>query len=382
MPAGLAAFVLLVVIALYAYREHRRRRTLAQALLRSIEDLGRSSHASDDIEMSSKYDVDEQARFGAEVRRVVCAITAERSVGSKDSAAADGARAGVRFAAKVAEMVMGQPEFAALGLDHFMCVPTSAVPPSVDEGVAAIVQEIETHGTAEDKECLHYVLHEAAGSSDRLFANSPHPRDCDAHGVRADRRRPSDGAPMRFDDFVAHREAQRGNLHAPHVLALRLYTTAAFVSINTPLRKLSAAGNQCAEPHPFPNVVRFMRDAIRQLRSNYAPERGTQRTVQYLYRGLKDLRPSDDFMERGGSELGPMSTTTSLEVALRYATSATPVIVRLKIANFMQRGADISFCSAYPAEKEVVYPPQTFILPERRNVIEGVTIVDAQVTVG
>ena len=223
------------------------------------------------------------------------------------------------------------------------------------------------------------------------------------------------------------------------------------VSINTPLRKLSPAGDQCAAPHPFPNTVRFMRDAIRQVRShishcaemprvnlteilsasrrdlaeltrgrerdprqlraNDVPERGAGRQTQYLYRGLKDLRPGADFLERGGSELGTMSTTSSLEVALRYAASAAPVLLRLRIKNFMECGADISFCSAFPAESEVppycdrsivkiiteiqpssrgcvarvqvVFPPQTFILPEGRGrEVEGITVIDAAVTVG
>ena len=42
----------------------------------------------------------------------------------------------------------------------------------------------------------------------------------------------------------------------------------------------------------------------------------------------------------------------------------------------------IAFCSAFPAENEVLYPPQTFILPDGQREIEGVTVVDASVTVG
>ena len=32
----------------------------------------------------------------------------------------------------------------------------------MNEGVKAIQREIDEHGTDEDKECLHYVLHEKA----------------------------------------------------------------------------------------------------------------------------------------------------------------------------------------------------------------------------
>ena len=308
-------------------------------------------------------------------------------------------------------MVMGQPEFAALGLDYFMRVPSYVQPPSLDNGIRAIEAEVAAHGDIVMRECLQYVLHEAAGSSPLLFPNAPYPRDCDADGLRPDRRTPS-GEPMRFADFVASPEAARANLGPPHILALRLYTTAAFTDINAPLRKLSAEGNCCAEPHPFPNVVRFLRDAIKQLRTNHAPDRtavgggaalsrqptaaglarqptmgrlvatGGARDVQFLYRGFKDVRPGDEFLRIGGAELAPMSTTTSVEVALRYAASSSPTLLRLRISNFMQRGADVAFCSAFPAESEVLYPPQTFILPEEQREVEGILVVDAHVTVG
>lgn len=216
------------------------------------------------------------------------------------------------------------------------------------------------------------------------------PKDCDANGVRIDRRT-STGEPMHFADFVRHRHARRSNLHPSHVLALRLYTTAAFVNLNTPLRQLSPEGDRCAEPHPFPNTVRFIRDAIRQLRTNNAPAPGEGRpggashwrTEKYLYRGLKDMKPSADFMERGGSELATLSTTPTLEVALRYAASESPTLIRLRVRSFMDYGADISFCSAFPAESEVVYPPMTYVQPEgEAQVIEGITVVDAGVSVG
>ena len=64
--------------------------------------------------------------------------------------------------------------------------PPPASAPSAS--TAAIEREIAASGTAEDKECLAYVLHAPAGSSPRRFANSPHARDCDGDGVRADRR--------------------------------------------------------------------------------------------------------------------------------------------------------------------------------------------------
>ena len=190
---------------------------------------------------------------------------------------------------------------------------------------------------------------------------------------------------MRFNDFVTHPQSVRANLHPAHVLALRLYSTAAFVQINEPLRRLSSEGNRCAHPHPFPNTVHFLSAGIKQLRTNSAPAPGEVQQVQYLYRGLRDVCVSHDFLQRGGSELAIMSATTSLEVALRYATSESsesPMLLRLRLRSFLQCGADISFCSTFPAEHEVIYPPQTFIKPDREpRIIENITVIDADIAI-
>lgn len=55
-----------------------------------------------------------------------------------------------------------------------------------------------------------------------------------------------------------------------------------------------------------------------------------------------------------------MSTTPSLQVALTYAASTSPVLLQLHVRNFMERSADISFLSAFPAEEKVLYPLLTF----------------------
>ena len=64
----------------------------------------------------------------------------------------------------------------------FMRVPKTLVLTGMLAGVEGIIAEFEhlpanSVGAAEARECLHYVLHEAAGSSDKLFGNSPFPRE-------------------------------------------------------------------------------------------------------------------------------------------------------------------------------------------------------------
>jgi len=39
------------------------------------------------------------------------------------------------------------------------------------------------------------------------------------------------------------------------------------------------------------------------------------------------------------------------------------VLLRLRTSTFMQRGADLSFLSAFPGEAEVLFPPLTFLKP-------------------
>jgi hypothetical protein len=61
-----------------------------------------------------------------------------------------------------------------------------------------------------------------------------------------------------------------------------------------------------------------------------------------LWRGLKDMARELDpqFLRDGGSENAPMSTTTSLEVAVRYSASAKPTLLRLRTKSSYERGAD------------------------------------------
>ena len=129
-----------------------------------------------------------------------------------------------KFEGACGDLVFGRPEDAALGVLHFMCVGRDALP--LAQGVEAIAREVATHGSASDRECLRYVLHERAGSSPLLFSNSAFPRDCDAHGLRNDRRA-ADGLGMRLADFVAHPKSRAACLEEAHVVALRLYSTSA-----------------------------------------------------------------------------------------------------------------------------------------------------------
>ena len=88
-----------------------------------------------------------------------------------------------------------------------------------------------------------------------------------------------------------------------------------------------------------------------------------------LWRGLRNLTIADEFLRDGGSEKAPMSTTRELEVAVRYSASACSVLLKLETASFRERGADLAFLSAFPEEREVLYPPLTHLLPRRKQTV-------------
>ena len=114
-----------------------------------------------------------------------------------------------------------------------MRVAPEVVPHGTLEGTVAIIREVNAGGTDDDRECLDYILHAEAGSSERTYQGGLK-RDCNDRGrVLACRTvTNSSGAVrgMRLADFVAHPSARLANLTEAHVVALRLYTTQALSS--------------------------------------------------------------------------------------------------------------------------------------------------------
>ena len=293
-----------------------------------------------------------------------------------------------RFATSPTELRFGRPAAAALGVEHYMCVTREVVPQGLLDGTAAIVREVSAGGSDEDNECLEYVLRAEAGSSERTYQGGLR-RDCGESGTVLACRTVSDGQGgtrgMRLEEFVSHPSAQLANLTEAHIVALRLYTTQAFRSINNPLR--DGERFERGEPHPLPVTVALIRDALVKLRAVEAERSrisglSAKRNIE-LYRGMKDVTAPADFMAQGGTELAPMSTTSDLGVAMQYSASTRSVLLRLVTESFMQRGPDISFLSAFPGEAEFLFPPLTYLEPTgnvETVVVEGFTyeVVDVR----
>lgn len=272
-----------------------------------------------------------------------------------------------RFTGDLRDLAVGRADAAARGLRSLLRLRSDFALPSLDDAVAAIESEFAASGTDEDCECLDYVLHQRAGSSGLIFANSPFPRDHDASGLRADRMTVS-GEGMTIDDFCEHHLSRAARLGKAHVLALRLYTTAAFKSIVNPMRCVDLSHSWSESPHALPVTVYFLTEAISRLRS---VDRQVSGPLD-LWRGLANMSRAlpADFERLGGTEKAPMSTTTSLDVAVRYSASRSPLLLRLRTPNFMQRGASIAFLSAFPVEEEVLFPPLTYMQVRRIDEVE------------
>jgi len=166
------------------------------------------------------------------------------------------------------------------------------------------------------------------------------------------------GEGMRLADFAALPEARSVNLRLAHVLALRLYSTAAYKSINNPLRDTARTAE-----HPFPATVFMLSDAVKKLRAVRATDGRAATDAVVAYRGMRNMELPERFVSEGGTEYAPMSTTTSLSVALKYALSRRSLLFRISAPSFMQAGADLGFVSAFPTEAELLYPPGTYLRP-------------------
>ena len=272
-----------------------------------------------------------------------------------EEAGLDGLEIESKFSGSENELVIGEPTAAAAGIVKFMKVPADLVHQAIsqgDGGVAAMEAEFEqlahTGGghvaSAPALECFRYVLYSKTGDHREAFQN----------GV-LDEGRP-DG--LGIDHFVDHRHSKLGGLSKAHVVALRVYTTAAYRVINEPLRSLQ--NGELTTPHPLPVTVYLISDAIKLLRQ-VGGRSSTANEKQALWRGLRNMRLPGSFMERGGSEMAPLSTTSDIRVAVRYSTSASSLLFKLATRDFMQRGADLQYLSAFPGEAEVLYPPLTYL---------------------
>jgi hypothetical protein len=250
------------------------------------------------------------------------------------------------------ELITGVVTDAAGGLAAYLCIDDTILSRAHGlDAEQAIIDEVTALGNTEVSDLLRYIRIEK--TSEKEYAN----------GIRDEGR---EG--IFLEDFLQHPYAKMASLSRAHVIALRLYTTAAYRCINNPLRDRNRVKRK--EPHPLPTTVLLISEGIKKLRavipegSSGAGENGGGLT---LYRGLKDIYVSRGFANSGGTELAPMSTTSDLRIAAQYSiTAGSSLLFKIKVPNALKLGANLQFLSVFPGEAEFLYPPLTYLQPTSR----------------
>jgi hypothetical protein len=80
------------------------------------------------------------------------------------------------------------------------------------------------------------------------------------------------------------------------------------------------------------------------------------------------------------------STTSNIHVAAQYGLCLEgSLMFKITVPNAMMIGADLQWCSAFPAESEVLYPPLTYLTPSGKiqelvSEINGAKVTVVEVT--
>lgn len=229
---------------------------------------------------------------------------------------------------------LGASELSATPLAQVMGVDPKIF--HVNDKMKAIRDEIMAHGTEED-------IANFQGLVDETYRNP---------GSAAD-------SPPNFktlSEIMLSAEVKESGIEMHHVVAMQLYTTKTWATINEPLRQ-----NPPQQPNPFACTTFYISQGLGMLR-RFKAKTATLAVITY-WRGMRDVSVSDEFMLHGGAEMACMSTTASRQVAELFADSKCPLLFKLRSRSFMSHGADISFLSVYPGEREALYPPLTYLHP-------------------
>jgi hypothetical protein len=158
------------------------------------------------------------------------------------------------------------------------------------------------------------------------------------------------------------------------VIALVMYTGPMFVIYNTILRKYPTERYGALEEKDslFPTTIFLLVSAIQKVSRVMVLRPG-----QSLYRGVDgNMTLPPHFIDPdahgcvGMMELGFMSTTADLKVAVSYSGVETgrahPKVLEIRIGS-VDRGADIHEFSQYRGEAEYLWAPHAFLEPVGGN---------------
>ncbi len=241
------------------------------------------------VEMAALYDEGQAPVTRAEYIHIMYSILLSIPAKSTKEPATDKELRGPkttadRFAIEPTDLICGEFDHAAKGFYKLLNVSEDEVFRRRGlDSVAAIEEEVRAFGDSDVSEQLHYILQLPASL-----------KEC-PNGLRD---KGHEG--MVLQDFVEHEHSKTADLNKAEVVALRLYTTSAFRHINNPLRDQARISR--GEPHPLPVTVMLITSGIKKLRAIDATgDAATQSVV--LWRGMKNVRPTDKFVDKGGTEV-------------------------------------------------------------------------------
>jgi hypothetical protein len=185
-----------------------------------------------------------------------------------------------------------------------------------------------------------------------------------------------DIAPL--DSFITSLEARQAGLKAGEVIALRLYTGPMYTLYNAVLRKHPPHVVQALQGNSYETSLFCIVSGVTKLSKHSEVPAG-----RLLYRGLGGMILPPSFWRepggggfRGAVEWGLMSTTASRAVAEQYSGADQQRGTIFEIAaGRIDVGADLTWISQYPGEREFLFPPLTCleVMGEPR-VDEGIVV--------
>ena len=186
-------------------------------------------------------------------------------------------------------------------------------------------------------------------------------------------------------------EIDMGKLCMQEFHAARLYTGPMFTKYNAVLRGLGESGllksgtalkewmTKLCNDNRYVTTLHCINSAIVKLSRLAKP--------QTVYRGIAGCVLPSEFWRgigHGGVEFAFMSTTADREVAMHYAKAndkeAASCVMEVQMG-MIDRGADLSWLSQYPAEKEITFPPYTGLEVVKTRVERSVLVVELRLNV-
>ena len=209
-----------------------------------------------------------------------------------------------------------------------------------------------------------------------------------AQAVGREPRPPSDFAPKLAARNEQLEEMDIGKLSMEEFHAARLYTGPMFMKYNAVLRglpsrllspKMWTHMKKLCGDSTYATTLHCINSAIVKLSRLAKP--------QTVYRGLSGRVLPSEFWRgqgHGGVEFAFMSTTADRSVAMQYAKVESQTVASCVMEvqmGMIDRGADLSWLSQYPHEREITFPPYTGLEVVNTRVEESVLVVELRLNV-